>query len=325
VIDWLRFLDRNRIDYVIGPAQNVRHNHIGINCPRCGDDTKHHFSIDLESGKIKGCWRDSNHWMDPLELVAELTHTSQGEARRLLSEGGQIMVEDCSPKALMEELELLDDSKRGEPDQLPELEWPPEFYHFNAQRRALPYYEYLSARGFSNPEAVAECYGLRWCADGEWGPRIAFPLYEELRMVGWTARAITKRAKAKYKTHPIGKGVRRLLWDPAGRDDWLLVVCEGPFDALKIDWFAAERPVRAVAIMGLQVGAAKIGALVRAATGAREVVLLLDSDAEAQALELQGALGPLRARIVALPRGVKDPGDLSRVAVERLLDRLLGT
>ena len=324
MIDWLRILDQGGVDYVLGPARNVRHHHVGINCPRCAGDTKYHFSIDLETGKIRGCWRDQNHWMGPIELVAELTHSSLSVAHQILVDGDRVMMEDCSPRRLQADLEMLD-AEDEEKAELAKIEWPSGFKKFHqAERRAVPFYEYLFRRGFINPDAVAECYGLRWCDSGEWGPRIGFPLYDGLRMVGWTARAITKRARAKYKTYPSGEGVRHLVWDPVGDPDWLLVICEGPFDALKIDWYADERPVRALAMLGLQAGAAKGAALVRAADGAREVVLLLDRGAEAQALELQAALGPLRPRIAGLPRGIKDPGDLSRVAVERLLDGLLG-
>jgi len=314
--DWVAFLQSTGIDHVVGPAQNVRRGHVGIDCPTCPGDTKKHFSIDVEKGTIKGCWRDKSHWMGPSALIAALARVSYEEANRML-ESGEFPV-TVSTAELLRELD-----RRDAPRVAPtgaSAPWPKEFRPFteNPDRKERPFHYYLEDRGFSCPWVIAQTYGLRWCAQGDWKGRVAFPLRLAGRQVGWTGRAIG-RSKLRYRTEPAGDLVRHLVWNlEEGDEGRILILCEGPFDALKVDCYAPHG-VTAVALLGLSAGPSKVARIAKAAPGYDHVVLLLDRAAEAQAMDLATSMSVLHPRVAYLPEGVKDPGELTMSQVSEVL------
>lgn len=319
--NWLRFLDSTRTPYLLGPCPNVRRDHVGINCPVCRSDDKYYFSIDIEEGKIRGCWWSANHWRNPTELIAILAGVTFAEANKIYRG------DDDAPKEsiadMRKRLEALDDPKGLQVHRviLKVLDLPPEFNHFTSEpsRRERPFVRYLHRRGFGDVQHLGAKYGLRWCDLGEWGPRVIFPLYRLNRILGWTARAITP-ARAKYLHHPEGDTIRHLLWTSPNLDRAeVVVVCEGVLDALRVVTCAPrEKNVGAVALLGLSAGEDKLAAL-REVARHKRVVFLLDRGTEAQAMELRGRTPDLNARIGFLPEGVKDPGDLSEWQVEELV------
>lgn len=322
--DWSGFLIAAGVDHVIGPNGAVRSGHVGINCPRCANDTKHFFSIELTSGKVRGCWWDRTHWLSPRELVAELAHVSIDRAKEIIEEGEFASVE--SPKTLLDELEK-DDAPRV--STIPAITtWPEECLRFtrNPKQAERQFHTYLISRGFSNPYAVARKYGLRWCVSGRWKMRVLFPLTIDGTLRGWTGRAITKAARARYLTEPKGDGVRHLIWNEyetrnGGRG---LIFCEGPFDALKLDWHTHALGVRAAALLGLNAGSAKLSAAARLARGFDGVAIVLDAGAEAQGMDVAERLAVLAPRVGALPEGRKDPGELRGREARNLALELFG-
>lgn len=89
---------------------------------------------------------------------------------------------------------------------------------------------YLTSRGLTLDD-----YNWHWCPNSHYSNRLIIPYMFENRIVGWTARKITK-GKPKY----IGDRQQGYLFnlDNQHDDRKLVVVTEGPFDALSIDGVA---------------------------------------------------------------------------------------
>jgi len=303
-LDWPQFFESHGIDYVTGPAENVRAGHLGINCPLCPDDTKHHYSVSLD-GKVRGCWRSPDHWMGSAALVATLSGVSFSKAREMIGTG-DLMATGTSPAALLAQLtagnlKMVRKSLR--------MCTSFERFHVEPSRPERRFHDYMKQRGFPHPGRVAREHGLRWCAEGEWKGRIIFPIWVDGKLVAWTGRTISSRAQPRYKAEPPGDGLSGLLWESrevAPKDT--LVIVEGPFDALKVAW---SLDVTVVALMTNSAGAEKLERLVHLGSRASRTVILLDQNTEAQALRLASDLAVIHPEVLYLPAGVKDPGEMT--------------
>jgi len=315
--DWLRFLETQGVEYRLGPAENIRRNHVGISCPHCPQDNKFHFGIDLDTGRVRGCWRDDDHWLSPAALICSLSHVDFAEAKRILTEG-DYYASSTTPEALLAQLKELD--KPVEPPAFPSIKMSASFqrFHMKPSRKERRYHQYLEERGYQNPERLGRSYGLRWCPHGEFSGRIIFPIWVDGKLVGWTARAVG-RAKPKYKAMPPGDAMQRLLWESRSvRDGDVLVVVEGPFDALRVSYAVDDYAV-AVALLTNQAGPQKLDRILKLSKRATRTVVLLDTGAEPQALQLARDLAVVAPELVFPPSGVKDPGDMSVEQIQRTL------
>jgi len=321
VIDWQRIFEQYGVDHIQGPAPNVRRGRIGINCPRCPNDTKHHFSVDIETGRVIGCWRDSTHWMPPAQLLSTVTGMSLPQALQLVGGKQQEMADGSTPAALLRQLEQSD--AKPERTKMEALALPQEFQPFQKLYGAeAKFRRYLEDRGFIKPLDTAKTFDLRWWSTGDFAGRIIFPIRRWVgaqwkeRIVAWTGRAIGY-SRARYKTHPPGSATESLLWEsrPILKGDALVVV-EGPFDALKA---AVASDVTAVALLTNRAGPGKIGRIVELAKLARRTIVLLDRGAEAQALDLQRDLAVIKPVVAFVPEPWKDPGDMPVRDLSRFL------
>ena len=323
MFDWIRFLDSYSIEYVLGPAGQVRRDHVGICCPRCGDDEKFHFNISLDDGKIRGCWRDGDHWMPPAQLIAEVGHIPYASAKKMLEEGS---IGDIKIDSLKAQLEALDAPPQE--DILPLMQWPTEIQQISAAAAAPSgkmYWQYMRERGFFDPGAVGGWYGLKWCSTGDWSHRILFPLKNwEGGLVGWTGRDITGTSNTKYKTEPKGEGVAGLVFGyELGMSGRILCLTEGPIDAVVMDYYAQDRPVHAVAMLGLNAGKKKWGLIEKLSRSFDEVVIMLDRGEDATAHALRDQLSVLNAKVGYVPDHRKDPGEMTPKEVGEWWDELL--
>mgnify|MGYP003108609928 CR=1 FL=1 len=316
MIDWRQILDEHGIDYVLGPAANVRKDHIGINCPLCGNDTKHHYSISLTDGKVRGCWRDPSHWLSPAALLSELTGMAYQKAKDQVSGDGD------RTSTTAELLRALSPPESQPKTELQPLEMPSTFQRFTGSTgREEPFARYLRERGLHYPQELSRDFDLRWCGSGRWAPRIVFPIYRDQDglLVGWTSRAIGP-ARARYLAHPEGDAMERLVWqsspEVAGAT---LVVVEGPFDALKVA--AAGVPdVVSVALLTNHAGPAKLSRLVSLGRQAERTIVLLDEGAEAQALDLASDLAVIHASLEFVPPEFSDPGEMGIADMAEFLE-----
>jgi DNA primase len=186
--------------------------------------------------------------------------------------------------------------------------------------------EYLAGRGLGTG-AIAryDLWGSRRDITGDtWAPlknRVGIPLYSpDGRVTGYTGRSIDGH-KRRYHTEPAVATAQSLWFEQLATGGLVLVIVEGQFDAMAIDWVAycAGLPVHCVAMGGTARTRGKIVALERLSRNYRRTVVLLDSSAIHRALRMQSDMST-PVMLGQLPTGVGDPGDLHARQTRRLLD-----
>jgi DNA primase len=167
---------------------------------------------------------------------------------------------------------------------------------------------YLRQRGF-DPEYLGWELQIGYCdiAFPEFqlaSNRIIIPLLIYGALAGWQARYIGEppnKEIPKYFSAP-GMHTRELLYNfDRARTRPHVIVCEGVTDVWSVG-------LDAVALLGKKASGVQVRLLQRT-WGQGGVIILLDGDAQDEALELHDALGPVRKVIVPLPKNT-DPGSL---------------
>lgn len=320
-MNWLAILDRHRVYYrTSGP--NCAQGHAVVKCPFCGSsDEGEHMGINLENGKW-GCWRNILHrGRSPVRLLMKLLDISYAEASELT---GKTVVdtEDFANRMKM----LLGADTAAQPTSREKLRLPEEFRPlWTRMPSAKPYHEFLVRRRFpyADTEFVADMYELRYCYRGEFTRRLIFPVYTDTGLAAWTGRAIDDRTP-KYLSNSGAMGIKNTIWNfdlllkDGGR---VLVIAEGPFDALKLDWYG--RPLlRATCLFGVSWSQTQLDMIRAAADGFERVVIMLDRDATTQAMRLADELCDLSPRRVDVLPGRKDPGEYTESDVRALVKNL---
>src|SRR6185312_1712096 len=98
----------------------------------------------------------------------------------------------------------------------------------------------------------------------------------------------------------------------------VLILAEGPFDAMRLSLFAGNYAMRATCVFGKAISTAQVELLARLRPLYRDMVLLLDPDAALDAMSLQTKLAPLGAKSFLLA-GEDDPGEMSASAIRVLM------
>lgn len=336
--DWQRFCDMHEINYVLkGP--NTMRGHITIKCPLCVDDPSQHLNLNINPRHPGwSCFRDSRHkGADPTRLVRALLSCGYETARAIVQE--QRPEPDDFDKAVDKLLSKPKEEKRAleAPRQ---LKMPKEFKPLWAARSsyAEDFVRYLGDRDFHPPRGMAQLYGLHYALSGKWRRRLIIPFYADGgALLGWTGRSIDKQAELRYLTLPSDlEQAKRLGCDPAlvSMDDYVwrkdrvaqggdkLVIAEGPFDVLKLDW---HNPVlNSGAVVTCCFGMpkrAQIDFLGLVAKRYNSVLVVLDSAAAAASSRLAMELGELSGVNVraVIDYGTKDPGEMSRRQVREVL------
>lgn len=266
-------------------------------CPLCGK-TKEHFSIHI-GNEVDGRGRNRHgRWIcfscgrhgDLWELVGEMEGMSPTKAKAWWIQRGK---EVAPPPDIGRARQRLTALRNRGTDEYIDTALPLGFTRITKARPKM-----LAERGVSLETAVK--YGLGYCDTGDAAGRVVFPIHCPLGR-SWTARAVSSAAAIRYYG---GDGAGRLLygWDVAFRDGTpeILFVCEGPMDVLSL----AGAGLPAVGLMSKTIDETR-AALLR--TRANRCVVLLDSDAQADALKVSAALN--NANTVLLSSG--DPGDAS--------------
>lgn len=316
-MNWPAFLDKHGIEWIAGPGPNVAAGNVAIQCIFCGEsDTSKHLGIHLESGKWS-CWRDPTHrGLTPIYLIQKIARCSQAEAVAIFDDS---IPQDIDLEKIIQSLESESEPKKTE---LQEVEFPEQFFRISNSYLSYRFSAYLEFRGFSDWPKLVRTYGLMASVTGDFKDRLICPFYENGKLVGWSGRAIAPSA-IRYKTWPHKLGNSVLFnHDRALQGGRHLIVCEGPFDALKLDFYATQD--RAVAVLGLDLSLPRLKKLARLADGFQAIVLALDQDAWHVRHEMAGKLGQCGVPLLFLdlPDGVKDPGDLSGHEVRDLMAAL---
>lgn len=310
-------------------GKNVANNHVAIQCPFCGgEDPSQHMGINLTTGAW-GCLRNGLHAGRNFKYLLERLVGSLTAEHML---GNDKVTPDNFDSAVAS----LAREERG----LPEHEdvvitgFPTEFIPLNfidpkqgkvnTESRGYGFdrfKDYLINRGFGKDAGkVGLTYELRGCLRGEWNNRVIFPIFDlDHQILGWYGRAIVK-AYLRYKAFPLGPQVKTSVFNlpQALLGGKVLYLVEGPVDALKVDFYGSPLGSRAVALSSNTVTSAQVNLITRLAKGYNYLNILLDQDALAQAFALQRTLAHLSPQLVTLPKGVKDPGELTAEEVREL-------
>jgi hypothetical protein len=322
-MDWEAFFRDHNIEYVTrGP--NVKKGNVNISCPFCGEDPSHHMGVSL-NGKGFGCWRSVTHaGKKPHNLIRALLNCSFNQAKIIAQQYSA-----ADPESLDEALAALEGTMQPDkaPDKPRKLWFPRDFRPIKSTGSTARFYNYIYNRGFGkDTKDVIKLYGLMCATTGRWKNRIIIPIYMDGELVSWTSRIIVKSTDApRYLA--LGEEPAQGSGDPAGLINvfhslwnWdelqeggdLLVVCEGPFDGLKVDFYAIELNSCATCTFGTAMSEEQAMLIAEVAKNFRKAVLLYDEGATEAIFLAKQLLEHTNVEVAFLPHDVEDPGDMTK-------------
>lgn len=341
-MDWIAFLEDNRINYVTN-SPNVKKDNINVKCPWCGeDDPSEHLGISLVS-EAWGCWRDMSHrGKSPVWLVQALLGCSKGQAVHVVQQYSR-----PDPENLEEAIASLSETSTstfamaaaGAIDETAARNWllPADFKEIRQTGLTSKFWRYLQNRGFETELDVVNLikkYGLLCCMTGRWKDRLIIPIYQNEKLIGWTGRALGQPVTApRYLSTSDEIKTTVFNQDELLRGGDRLLIVEGPFDALKVDFYGrialnASRsmcPVRATCVFGVSVTMPQVVILRALVSKFKQTRILFDPNAQGQAMQLSDWINaPLLDMasfgIWHLGAGHHDPGAYSKAEVHTICD-----
>lgn len=336
MINWPKILDANSIEYVDSGPSTAKNN-IYVHCPMCGEaDQGYHMGVSTR-GRGWGCWRNSNHrGKSPVKLLAALLNVSYDQATTLLGNQGVVVTSDDDVSA---KLKLMLKSNREEV-QVQKLLFPKDIKRLvrkPAVGMPIMFKKYLAQRGYIRLDAnsAAKQYGLRYALTGLFKYRLVFPVYTAQGLTTWTGRSIVPDREPRYLTltadpevagdGPCAKTTikdclfnERLLSNTTGS---ALIVCEGPFDAMRIDYSGRPYGVYSTALFGKAISPAQIEKLAIIGENYKHKLFLLDPDAEMDRFAMWDKLSALGFRIAKIDSEWEDPGAMTEEAVQDFIKK----
>lgn len=324
VLDWRPLLDKQRVSYIERGA-NVKRGELNVHCPFCGAaDPSMHMGINLETGWWS-CWRNrkQHSGKSPVRLLMRLLRIGYGAARELAGLGEDYIDPegfDAVAARLMgrELVPTVQVARRTF------IDLYPEFVPItSANPVTTRWWNYLYGRFFDREDINQVCrsYALQAARNGDFASRIVMPYLQDGRIVTWTGRAIGS-SPVRYRDLEVDRSIvapKHTLYNHDGAANSrsgrkVLVIVEGPFDALKVDFYGARYGVRAVGLSTNSASAEQIVLLEELAASYERTLVLMDNkttygivDSMRMAQEL--ATVP-RVGIESTPFGRKDPGEL---------------
>lgn len=335
---WEQFCRANGISYTsYGEGPNVGRGNIVVHCPLCGSaSTSDHMTLSLDPHHpFWYCWRGAEHrGRRPQRLIVAMLHCSYERAEEIVGAEDTPLLDDYEQRVANLAAQ---GQQRHTATPIPPrgLTMPTEFkpIEFQSGMYGKRFSAYLRKRGFDHVSRLAAHYGLRYCLVGAFAERLILPIRRSGILLSWTGRDISGLAPDRYKTlsdnpdkaarqgyKPALVNIKSTLFniDKAVGGETLLV-CEGPFDALKVDWFGRTCGASAVAVFGMP-GPEQVAAIAALAVHFKGVAVVLDYAASGNAFRFVRELEEFvpACRWVPLPTGVKDPGDLTSDQVTAL-------
>lgn len=326
--DWQSLLDRYNIEYATAGRYHVTAGNVGITCPWCQNDDGFNLHISLDN-KGWHCWRGNHRGRAPQPLIQALLKCPYSLADSLVNSSVDLLPSDGD---FINRLSSLFQPPRREPVQVSELHLPKSFVPIRPIGSGRMFCSYLHRRGFPIDDIPALCdrFGLLRCADNsKWHGRIIFPITINQKLVTWTGRHIDG-SKLRYRslslddedTPALMTIKSTLLWyDHLKQARGTLVVCEGPFDALKVAYLGQGRDVHATCLYGKSISDEQRAMLEQLEHFEKRIVLL---DAMmVDHLNPRGSFADLRSVgfiTKPLPLATKDPGELDRASFAQLFD-----
>ncbi len=323
-VDWRQLLAEHGVAS-IDRGPNVKRNEINIKCPFCGSaDPSFHMGLNLETG-FWSCWRNraAHSGKSPLRLLVQLLGIPYWKARKIagLTETDWLDPDgfDAVAARIMGRLKIaqVEHVKREF------LQFPRDFISLGDVRTAGDrYWDYMrDERGFglAGTQALISDYHLQYALRGDYKGRVIIPYYMDGELIAWTGRAIGP-ASIRYRDLerdsclvPIKETL--FNYDCIAEGGRVLVVQEGPIDALKVDVFGKEFGVRSVGLSTNSVSDEQIYLLEEASEQFATILVVMDTSGElsiGDSMRMKGVLGSIKnVKIGAIPYGLKDGGELS--------------
>lgn len=287
LFDVQAYLESRGIDYHSAGEDNVSRGWVNITCPfpEC-DDHSWHCGVNLES-KLFSCYLCGNKGPIP-RLIRQIEGCSFAQANSVL-ESFQ------NPSNYPPNRELGRLSPRTPTKSL----IPREAGPLQAIHR-----DYLINRNF-DPERLETKYRLMGTGNlGRYKFRIVIPVVLDGRVVSFTSRDVTGKARSKYKDQPPEESVvpvKRCLYNLDSVGDAVVVV-EGPTDVWRIG-------DGCVATMTTQWNDDQV-ALLRG-KGLKRAFVMFDSDARHKMKRLADRLSMFVPDVETIGMDEGDPGDWS--------------
>lgn len=327
--DWIKFFDARRIEW--SDSQGASSGNVVIHCPLCGSgDHGMHMAVSLQDRGWR-CFRVRGHSGRSVpRLIQLLTMCSWEDACRVAGVASQHLLPD---EALIgaRALDAIRNPRAAGVDAATRstLRLLPEFKPLANRGSGRMFSEYLIyERGYTHFDIgpLARLYDLRYAIQGTFDKRIIFPIYMRGELVNWTGRTISKTNGLRYRTLsadpekakenqlPVAKiSVERTLYNydnvlEGGRE---LLIAEGPFDAMKLDYYGNRYEVHAVATYTKSLSADQVVLLEGLRNRYGQMTRVLDNDAELDLLQEQRRAGHLGLGVKRIPRHRKDPDSMS--------------
>jgi hypothetical protein len=325
--DWIQFLEQNNIHYV-DKGPNVSAGNICVRCIWCGQqDDSEHLSINLE-GRGFRCWRQPLHsGKNPAKLVQALLNCSWAHAVEIAGQGKSLPSDFMSK--VRASLEKAEPDERAKPSL---LFIPSEFKPFLEEMPSCrPFASYLRGRGFTEDNIFTDTltFGMYYATQGLYNGRVIFTVQDNHKLVGWTGRTIYPSEEARYKTltnDPVKAKDRGETPAPGPITDYLLfwddirsspgktiVLCEGPFDAWRLNLLGWDEGIRATACFTSSLSDQQTNLLYEVIPDYKNRFLLLDQGTFAKAERIRNKLTTLDVVIRNLPSEYKDPAEVQDI------------
>jgi hypothetical protein len=324
-----KFLQYNNIP-IRYKGENVSKGELGVCCPFCiksgRGDTNFHMGINPDNGAYS-CWRyPKTHAGRKMEkLVRMFLECSYEEAYKI--------VYDTAPVDLIVTDNLVDivnklfDKKsapKQESDKAPkELLFPSEFIDIKSTGVTKKFYDYITSRGFVDVDKLIKKYSLFCALNGKYANRIIFPFCYQGELVTWSSRTLDQDLNWRYLDLEVEKSVihvKQLLYnyDSIIEGGNLLVITEGLFDCIKLDYFFSKGN-RATCLSTKHMTTNQGHQIRRLSKVFNKIVIFMDSDAMSASWEIRSEFCTLpNVTFKFLPVGFKDPGDFTTEEIKNL-------
>jgi hypothetical protein len=315
------FFNAHGIEYRTS-GSGVKKGNVYCNCPFCANDTKQFMGCDLRTNFWACWWSPEHRGRNPAKLIKALLQCTWAEALEIT--GG---VDDLIPQpGTLADLERRVSALGREVsvDGFAVQQFAPEFVEIRRNGVTAVCWEHLrNERKFREDDVRVMCeyYRLRYAPTGNFKLRMILPiLHAGNAMVGFQARALGM-ARLRYITHPPEIANKRVLFNygNALKGGKTLVIVEGPFGALKVDFYGKPQGIRCVATLGVSYTEAQVGLVYKLAPRYENVVVLLDPGTEITAMRLAAQLGVFGAVVGILPPGLSGPDELEPSQVAPLI------
>lgn len=324
MFDWIAFLRSRDIPFA-DSGSNVSKGNVVTHCPFCGDaDAGMHLSVSLNGDGWRCFRRPREHkGIRPTRLIQGLLKCSWTQA---------VTIAGASSSRLPVDFMSAVNDRLAPPPDIPRapLKLPKEFKPLtNGMPSSDAYVTYLiETRGFTWQQVRGmEAYGVMYCNLGTDRGRIMFVILDHYgKLVTWTGRTISDYNPVRYKTlsadpekswaegrppavNPI---THYLPWYAkcANSDANTLVLCEGPFDSLKVNILGRRAGIVSTCFFTMEPSDEQIDLLHSLVGKFKRRFLLLDRGTTATAMKLTDDLKALGIERRDLPTYLKDPGEV---------------